>query len=177
MKNMSAYWEKVQRDNPLTLSVTNQVTIGDCANGLLAIGASPVMSDDAADAEALAALAAATVLNIGTVNAAQFQVMLAAGRGARNSRRPIVFDPVGAGATPTRREYSSRVITELKPEIIRGNFSEIMALSDMAGEQKGVDSAQAGDAARVATVAGALAERLGCVVAVTGATDVVAGGG
>lgn len=167
--------ERVRRDNPLTLSITNQVTISECANGLLAIGASPVMSDDPADAEALAGLAAATVLNIGTVNESQFQVMLAAGRGARKSMRPIVFDPVGAGATPERRKYSSRIISQLNPDIIRGNFSEIQALAGLTSEQKGVDSADAEDVSAVADVAGALAAQLRCVVAVTGATDVVAG--
>lgn len=174
--NLKRCLAKVRRDNPLTLSITNQVTIGDCANGLLAIGASPVMSDDPADAEALAGLASATVLNIGTVNENQFQVMLAAGRGARNSGRPIIFDPVGAGATPERRKYSGLIVSQLNPDIIRGNFSEIRALAGLAFEQKGVDSVDAEDIAAVAAVAEALAGQLGCVVAVTGATDVAAAG-
>ena len=175
--NLEQGLARVRRDNPLTLAVTNQVTISECANGLLAIGASPVMSDDPADAEALAALAAATVLNIGTVNAAQFEVMLAAGRGARKGLRPIVFDPVGVGATLERRKYSGQIISQLSPDIVRGNFSEIRALAGLTIEQKGVDSAEAGDVAGVAALAEALAGQLRCVVAVTGATDVVSDGG
>ena len=175
--NLRACLDRVRRDNPLTLSITNQVTISECANGLLAIGASPVMSDDPADAEVLAGLASATVLNIGTVSERQFQVMLAAGQGARKGRHPLVFDPVGAGATPERRKYSGRIISELSPDIVRGNFSEIRALAGLTIEQKGVDSAEAEDVAGVAALAEALSGRLRCVVAVTGATDVVAGGG
>ena len=172
--NLERCLDKVRQDNPLTLSITNQVTISECANGLLAIGASPVMSDDPADAEALAGLAAATVLNIGTINVHQFNVMLAAGRAARQSGRPIVFDPVGVGATMERRKYAGQIISQLTPKIIRGNFSEIRALAGLTFEQKGVDSADAEDANGVAAVAEALAGRLQCVVAVTGVTDVVA---
>ena len=175
--NLDQCLERVRRDNPLTLSITNQVTISECANGLLAIGASPVMSDDSDDAEALAGLAAATVLNIGTVGERQFQVMLAAGRGARKGMHPIVFDPVGVGATLARRKYSSQLISQLSPDIIRGNFSEIRALAGLTFEQKGVDSADAENTANVAAIAEALSNQLRCVVAVTGATDVVTGDG
>lgn len=174
--NLKICLDRVRQERPLTLVITNQVTIGECANGLLAIGAAPVMSDDPADGASLAAMARATVINIGTVNQSQFEVMMTAGAAARASGTPVIFDPVGAGATKTRRDYSSKIISRLKPEVIRGNFSEIKALAGIAMAQKGVDSIDEGDCTAVATIAEDLAQKLQCLVAVTGATDVVATG-
>ena len=177
MNELKDILARVKAESPLTLSITNQVTIGDCANALLAIGAAPVMSGDPDDARDLAALASATVLNIGTVGPAQFQVLLAAGRGARASGRPVVLDPVGAGATATRRTAAESLLLETRPDIIRGNLSEIKALAGLDGVQRGVDSTAGDDLSAVAALAGELANRLSAVVAVTGATDVVAAGG
>ncbi len=174
--NLKSLFDRLQAEAPLVLSITNQVTINECANGLLAIGASPVMSDDPADAEALAGLASATVLNIGTTNDIKLEVSLAAGRGAKKAGRPVVLDPVGVGATETRRRAAGRILDELKPEIVRGNFSEIKALAGLTFAQKGVDSSETEDARAAADIARALAGRLQCVVAVTGATDVVTDG-
>lgn len=167
---------RVQELSPLVLSITNQVTINECANALLAIGASPVMSDDPADAEALAALAAATVINIGTINDWKLELALAAGRGARRAGRPVVLDPVGAGATPVRRRAAARVIEEIRPDVIKGNFAEIKALAGQAEGQKGVDSVETGDLEARAATALNLARDLGCLVAVTGAADVLTDG-
>lgn len=168
--------DRVRELAPLVLSITNQVTINECANALLAIGASPVMSDDPADAEALAALAAATVINIGTINDWKLELALAAGRGARQAARPVVLDPVGAGATPVRRRAAARIIEEIRPEVIKGNFAEIKALAGLADRQKGVDSVEAGELEARAATALKLASDLGSLVAVTGATDVLTDG-
>ena len=177
MLELTKCLDRVRAEAPLVLSITNQVTINECANGLLAIGASPVMSDDPADAETLGGLAAATVLNIGTINSLRLEVMLAAGRGARRAGRPVILDPVGVGATSVRRETARRIIAEIAPDIIRGNFSEIKALAGLTIKQKGVDSTEAEEVADVAAVAAELSAALKTVVAVTGAVDVTADGG
>lgn len=172
--DIARYFNLVKDRSPLTLCITNNVTINECANGLLAIGASPVMSGDPADAETLAGLAAATVLNIGTIGQGQLAVCLAAGRGARRAGRPVVLDPVGVGASETRKNAAAAIISEIKPDIIRGNLSEIKALAGLSSSQKGVDSAEEDDVPAIAAIASALALELSAVVAVTGSTDVVA---
>jgi hydroxyethylthiazole kinase len=177
MRELKFLLDRVRARAPLTLVVTNHVTIGDGANALLAIGPAPVMSADPGDARELATLASATVLNIGTICAAQLEVLLAAGRGARASGRPVVLDPVGAGATAIRRAAVEELLREAPPDIIRGNWSEIQALAGLGGVQRGVDSAGGADLSAVAALARELAERQGAVVAVTGAVDVVAARG
>lgn len=166
---------QLRRLRPLTLVVTNEVTVNDCANALLAAGASPVMSDDPQDAAALAELAAATVLNIGTVNEHRLAVMLAAGRAAGRAGRPLVLDPVGAGASQVRLKAALRLIDELKPTAVKGNLAEIRALAALdGGSQKGVDSTASESLEQIAELALSLAAKWGALVFISGAVDVLA---
>ncbi|MDR1315135.1 MAG: hydroxyethylthiazole kinase [Deltaproteobacteria bacterium] len=171
-------WEAVRKNRPLTLCLTNFVTVTDCANAVLAVGGAPVMSLDENDARELAAHAASVVLNIGTVDAPQLSAMLGAGRAARKRNLPVVLDPVGAGATKARLEAVVRILDEVGPTIIRANASEILAVEGAGGgpRQKGVDSAGSEALARVEEAAQNVSERHSCVVAVSGKTDVLAMG-
>ena len=62
-------------------------------------------------------------------------------------------------------------LVKLRPTVIRGNASEIMAVAGAAGTTKGVDStSKPTDALEHGKQ---LARDLGCVVAISGATDLV----
>jgi hydroxyethylthiazole kinase len=167
----------VRQKNPLVLCLTNFVTVNDCANALLAIGASPVMSLSPSDAAELATISSALVLNIGTIDGAMLETMLLAAKAAREKGVPIVLDPVGAGASRMRLTSSMTLIAEAKPTIVRGNASEILALiKDRDSQQKGVDSSFAGDFERLKNDAAALARDINAVVAVTGPEDIATDG-
>lgn len=159
---------------PLIHNITNLVVMNFTANALLAMGASPVMAHAAGEVEEMASLARALVLNIGTLTEEWVEAMLRAGRAAAAGGRPIVLDPVGAGATRLRTRSALRIAGELRPQVIRGNPSEILALAGEAGTPHGVDSSAPVD--RAAAVAGRLAGELGTVIAVTGAVDLVSDG-
>jgi hydroxyethylthiazole kinase len=174
---MSTLWQDVQliRERaPLVHNITNYVVMNVTANALLAIGASPVMAHAVEEVEEMAGIASALVLNIGTLSSPWIEAMFRAGRVAKRRQIPIVLDPVGAGATKLRTETSLRILEELSPTIVRGNASEIRALGGADGATKGVDSTHQSDAALEA--AHALAARHGCVVSVSGATDLVVDG-
>lgn len=145
------------------------------ANALLALGASPVMAHAAEEVEEMATLARALVLNIGTLSPAWIDAMLLAGRTAVARQCPIVFDPVGAGATRFRTATAERLLEQLEPTLIRGNASEIRALVAHEQSTKGVDSTHASsdalDAARVLTA------RYRSVVIVSGSTDYIVSAG
>lgn len=164
----------VKETAPLVLCLTNFVTVTDCANAALAIGASPVMSDDPSDAAALAEYASALVINIGTISESQEIVMAAAHARARAKGIPIILDPVGAGATPRRLAASKRFMEGAT--IVRGNASEILALKGAVGGQKGVDSSASADLDALEAAASSLAREAGLVVSVTGETDIVSNG-
>jgi len=170
----AAIWRDIQRiraEAPLVHNITNYVVMNLTANALLALGASPVMAHAEEEVEEMAGIARALVLNIGTLSPPWIDAMVKAGRFARNSGTPIVLDPVGAGATRFRTDAVQRLLQEAPPTIIRGNASEIRALSSAGQGTKGVDSVHTPDQAIEA--ARALASRQHCVVTVSGATDII----
>jgi hydroxyethylthiazole kinase len=164
---------RTRAKSPLVHHVTNLVTINDCANITLCVGASPVMSDSREEAGQLTAIASALVLNMGTLNPPQVEAMVAAGAAARSLGLPVVFDPVGAGATPYRQATARRIMDEVRPAIVKGNLAEIKFLVGLASDQKGVDSLDVGGAPEAVLT---LARAYGCVAAATGAVDYVSDG-
>jgi len=166
---------RLRARSPLVHNITNYVVMNTTANALLAIGASPAMVHALPEVEDFAPLAQALVINIGTLSPAWVEAMEKAAVAANLAGVPFVLDPVAAGATRYRTEVSLRLLA-LRPAIVRGNASEIMALAGETGAAgKGVDSTRASEAARDA--ASALARQARCVVAVTGAVDYVTDGG
>lgn len=170
LANLSAVKEK----NPLIHHITNYVTVNDCANTVLAIGGSPVMADDLEEVAEMVGFASALVLNIGTLNSRTIESMLVAGSRAKELGVPVILDPVGVGATKLRTTTAEKLIRELKPEVIRGNMSEIMVLAGQNVAIKGVDSIA--DEQGGSIIAKRFASELSCVIAITGKTDVVSDG-
>ena len=171
----------VRARSPLVHNITNYVTVNDCANMVLACGASPIMADDAAEVEDITSLCAGLNLNIGTLNSRTIPSMLLAGHTAHRLGRPVVLDPVGAGASHLRTETALRLLREIKPTVIRGNISEMRTLAVGSGTTKGVDADVADKVTEenldsAVAFAKAFAARTGAVVAVTGAIDIVADG-
>ena len=164
----------VRAKSPLVHNITNYVAMNFSANALLAIGASPVMAHAVEEMNDMVAIASALVINIGTLDAEWVRGMLAAGRAAHRLGKPIVLDPVGAGATPYRTQVAWEIIRECRPTIIRGNASEIMALVNADIKSKGVDSSQSSDDA--VESAKQLAQTTGAVVVISGATDYITDG-
>jgi len=173
-------WDNIRKNAPLIHNITNYVTVNDVANVLLACGASPIMSDDIKEVEDITSVCGGLNLNIGTLNQSTIPAMIAAGKKAGELGHPVVLDPVGAGASPLRTETAQRILREVPVTVVRGNISEVKALIAGRGTTKGVDA----DLADVITddtldagisFAKSAAGQLGTVVAITGATDLVAG--
>lgn len=172
-------FENVKMKTPLVHNITNYVTVNDVANVLLACGGSPIMADDIDDVEDITSICGGLNINIGTLNKNTIPSMLAAGKKANELGHAILLDPVGAGASRLRTETALMLLNEIKFDVIRGNISEIKTLAFGSGSTKGVD-ADVADAVTEDTLDQAvdfvkkLAGKLGCIIAVTGAIDLVA---
>lgn len=134
-------FDNVQAVAPFVHHITNSVTTNDCANVTLAIGGRPAMAPSPDEVQDMVANMNALVLNTGTLTKETFESMLLAGQKANELEIPIVLDPVAVGATPFRKELNSRLISELKIAIVRGNASEIMTLAGVTSG-RGVDVAE-----------------------------------
>lgn len=159
---------------PLIHNITNYVAMNPTANALLAVGASPVMAQAIEEVDQMVSISSSLVLNIGTISVSWMESMIKAGETALIKKIPIIFDPVGAGATDFRTIACNKIIDTCTPSIIRGNASEIMALNDNQTETKGVDSTASSDAALDA--AKTLALRTKAVVVISGETDYITDG-
>lgn len=125
--NLETLQKEIQKKKPKIHSITNTITINDCANIILAAGGSATMASDAAEAAEMTGHTDALVLNLGAVSS--LDAMLLAGKEANIKRHPIVFDPVAAGATTLRRDASQKLMAQLAFTVIRGNAAEIHTLA------------------------------------------------
>ncbi len=172
----------VRSRTPLVHSITNYVTVNDCANILLACGGSPIMSDDRDEVQEITALCAATVLNIGTLNRRTIESMLLAGQKANELGHPVVLDPVGAGASALRTETSRLLLENIRFTAIRGNISEIKALALGSGDTQGVDANLADmitedNLTQAISFTQEFSRKTGAVIAVSGALDIISDAG
>ena len=178
---LKAMLENVRAKTPLVHNITNYVTVNDVANVLLAAGGSPIMSDDADDVEDITSICGGLNINIGTLNKNTIPSMFLAGKKANALGHIVLLDPVGAGASRLRTDTANRLMHEVRFDAVRGNISEIKTLCTGSGTTKGVD-ADAVDAVTEANLddgvalVKAFAKQTGCIIAVTGAIDLVSDG-
>jgi len=178
IKTFCALLNQVRSSKPLVHHITNYVTVNDCANITLGIGASPVMADDIGEAADITSISSSVVLNMGTLNERTIPSMITAGKSANQKKIPVVFDPVGAGASKLRNDTAARLINEVNLSVLRGNISEIKFMAGLASETKGVDASDSDVACadNMGQIAKTLAQKLGCVVAISGAVDSISDG-
>ena len=171
--------ENVREKTPLIHNITNYVTVNDVANALLACGASPIMSDEPDDVLDITSICKGLNINIGTLNKRSIEAMFISGKKSKELGHIVLLDPVGAGASKLRTETAIKIMNEIKPDVIRGNISEIKTLALGSGTTKGVDA----DVADIVTeenldsmveFAREFSKKAGTVIAITGAIDLVA---
>lgn len=170
----------VHEQKPLSHNMTNLVVQNFAANVALAVGASPIMANYGEEAADLAKLGGALVINMGTVTPEGLQNYEKALRAYNAAGRPVIFDPVGAGATAVRRAAVKSILSAGYIDVIKGNESEIKTVFGSGGDdvegQRGVDSSSTLSREERARMVRALAAREEAVVVMTGKTDLVSDG-
>ena len=168
--------DRLRSQRPLIHCISNIVTAADCANLALAAGGRPVMAQEPAEMAEIAGAAQCSVLNTGTPDDAKFLACRLAGQAALAAGRPVVLDPVGAGASTYRRRQLASLLESVRPTLIRANLAEVQALLCLASRELGVDSPEPAPQDQALTLAGELARRLGCLVLLSGESDCVTDG-
>lgn len=164
---------KVKEINPLILHYTNEVTINDCANITLALGASPLMSYSLEEVEEIVCICNSVIINIGTVNSSHIELFIKAAKVANKLNKPIILDPVGVFATKTRQYLVEKLLSEAKFDVIKGNVSEMKFIGGFNVKGKGVDSL---DDYQEDEIIKNISNKLNCVVVSTGKVDILSDG-
>lgn len=156
--------------------ITNFVTVNDCANALLAVGASPIMAHHIKEVEQIQKGADALVCNLGATD--DYDAMKLAYKEAVRDKHVIVIDPVGVGASSFRRDFFYELLSIGKPDCVRGNYSEIIALAEGLNTSKGVDALINNDniEGKVLDACKALAHKTDSVVIASGVIDYLSEG-
>lgn len=170
--NASEALRKLGEERPLVHHLTNYVTANLVANVTLSTGALPVMAHAVEEVEEMASAASALVINMGTLDPQWIEAMIRAGKEANRRGIPVIFDPVGVGATRFRTEMAGKLLSGIDFFAVCGNAGEISTLAGLDAEVRGVES-MGGDAKAAVVNA---ARGLGTTVAATGATDHVSDG-
>ena len=100
--------------------------------------------------------------------------MRRAGATAAALNKPVILDPVGAGATALRTAAAKSIIEQTRVSVIRGNASEVLSLQRADTKTKGVDAIHSVEDA--AEAASQLARQLHTTLAITGPVDLVTDG-
>ncbi len=179
IQNAAEILTALREKKPLVHHITNYVTVNDCANIVLAIGGSPIMADDREEVQEMTAISSALLLNTGTLNERTVESMLLAGKKANELGIPVVFDPVGAGASTMRNRTAAKILSELKISVLRGNMSEVKYILGLGSSTRGVDVSDE-DAKNSGMqglgISSRLAKHLHCIVAITGKVDLISDG-
>ncbi len=176
---LGKYIEKVRERKPLINSITNYITANDCANILLAIGASPIMADNPKEIEEIMDISDALNINMGVISDDMLKAMFLGGKHANKLNKPVILDPVAAGATKYRTKQAFDLLKEVKFSVIKGNISEVKAL--FAGEfnTRGVDAGEEIDENNIDTLVEFVkssAKKAGSIIFITGKIDIVSDG-
>ncbi|EKA62835.1 hydroxyethylthiazole kinase, sugar kinase family protein [Janibacter hoylei PVAS-1] len=159
--------------SPLVHGATGSVTRAIVADGLLAVGARPMLTETVDEAPTLVTVADAFLANLGSLSSDGRAGLLPTAEVAAERGTPWVLDPTAIGLAPVRTPLALELLA-LGPSIVRGNASEVLVLAGGGQPGRGADSTVAPDAA--AEAAHSLAAAHGCVVAVSGAVDLVTDG-
>lgn len=168
--------KKIEEKSPLIHAITNPISINQCANTILAVGARPVMAEHPGEVRKITEGAQALLLNLGNITDVRKRSMVISGKAAKKNNIPVVLDVVGAGCSKLRRRLARRLIKHASPTIIKGNYSEIKALYSKSYSCSGVDADKELALAELDTICMELAARLKTTVLASGQTDIISDG-
>ena len=118
----------IQQEAPLIHCITNPISINDCANILLAIGARPIMAEHPDEVAEITAIAKGLALNLGNITDARMASMKISAGAAKDKGIPFVLDLVGLSCSRLRQKYAKELLQIAVPDIIKGNISELRTM-------------------------------------------------
>ena len=175
-KRVSDILSDVRQKQPLIHCITNPISINQCANAILAIGARPMMAEHPKEVSQITQTAQALMLNLGNITDARMESILISAKTAQEEGIPFLLDAVGIACSSLRREYVKNLLNTVTPTVIKGNYSEIQALYRDSYRCTGVDADSGLDIQTMNLAAISLARSLGTVILASGKVDIVTDG-
>lgn len=166
----------IRDHQPLIHCITNPISINQCANAILAIGARPMMAEHPKEVSEITWTAQALMLNLGNITDVRMESILVSAKTAQEQGIPFLLDAVGIACSTLRRKYVKELLNTAIPSVIKGNYSEIQALYRDSYRSSGVDADSSLDIQTIDHAAISLAHSLGTVILASGKVDIVTDG-
>ena len=166
----------VKEKRPLIHCITNPISINQCANALLAVGARPIMAEHPEEVKEITVTADSLLLNLGNITDVRMKSMLISAEAAGENNIPCTLDIVGVACSNLRRDFANKVIEKNIPTLIKGNYSEIIALYNQEYKASGVDTEPTLDRDFVSGICVDLAQKYCTMVLASGKTDIITDG-
>jgi hydroxyethylthiazole kinase len=168
-ERLNYYIEKIKTKKPLILSLTNYVSIDFVANALLAIGTAPIMSESEDEIEELVSMSSCVYLNIGTLDDHFMSRARELIKYAKKFNKPLIFDPVGSGATKLRTKATLEILPNAN--VVRGNASEILSIGSNFTKTFGVESVNTSQEA--ISSGNLISGKCDNIIVISSATDII----
>ncbi len=170
--------QRIKQTEPLIHCITNPISINDCANAVLAVGAKPIMAEHPREVLEITKTAGALAVNLGNITDARMESIMISGRQACALGIPHIIDAVGVACSPLRLELAQAYIRETKPWVIKGNISEIKILCGESSFGAGIDAGlqdmvSPGNISQYGAMLRDYAQKTGAVILASGKTDLV----
>ena len=159
---------------PLIHCITNPIAMNQSANAILALGARPIMAEHPLEVEEITVTADALLLNFGNISDTRMEAMGKSLIVANKENIPVVVDAVGVACSKLRLEFFRELASRGRFTVIKGNYSEILALYDDTQKSTGVDASEDMETVLIEKATANLAERYEAIVVATGAKDLIA---
>ncbi|WP_251861750.1 hydroxyethylthiazole kinase [Clostridium sp. Marseille-Q2269] len=181
MKKLLQIKQDVKFKKPLIHYITNPISMNDCANMILAVGGKPIMAEHQLEVCEITGVSKALGINLGNITDNRMKSMLISGKVAFENKIPQIIDVVGVGCSRLRLEYAKKIILECKPNVIKGNMSEIKAICNIKSNAIGIDVGISDIATEKnidenIEMMKELSLKTGAIIVATGQTDIVTDG-
>ena len=125
---------------PLIHCITNPISIHDCANIILAVGGRPILAEHPAEVAEITSHAQSLALNLGNITDARMKSMPESLKTAASLHIPVMLDLVGTACSNLRYEFAQKLMNIHMPELLKGNMSELLAMSGQTAHAIGIDA-------------------------------------
>lgn len=168
---------RVKEEKPLIHCITNPISINQCANAILALGALPIMAEHPKEVREITKRAGALLLNMGNITDARIKSFKRSLKTAKKQKIPVVLDVVGASCSRLRLKLAKKLLKLGGITVLKGNYSEINILRHPDSKSGGVDASPHLKTEHLISVCVELSQKYNCTILASGKEDIVCGNG
>lgn len=183
MKNLRKILRKrdlVREKSPLIHAITNPIAINMVANAILFQGAKAICAEHPDEMKDIVKISDSLSVNLGNITDSRIKSIELAVKFANQKNIPVVIDLVGVGASKLRYEFAKKLLENYKFSLIKGNGSEILAISGNDSNAKGIDVGEKDktngeNIEKFIEISKNLCQKYQTSVLITGKTDILVG--